>query len=199
MFGISALVLTLSIGVTHQGSVHWVLWLVGVPISVVVIGASAKGLRSSRTLIAQAIAAKRVISPRQAAAMEPPSLRNQATRRQFIAHQAPKWGERATLMMAKRNQDGMLVAVSGCLLFIGRSTDPSKQWPMIVQIGLVVVCVLALVRAIHFWRMMNQAASDTLGIKIGWRRGHHPPRKAAAYEDWCRSVGLDPYSAVRGT
>jgi len=103
------------------------------------------------------------------------------------------------MMMAKRNLDGMLVAVFASLLFIGRSADPSKQWPIIVQIGLGVMCVLAGFRAIHFWRMMNNAASDSLGIRVGLRGGHHPPRRASDYEDWCRSVGLDPYSAEDGS
>jgi len=90
MFGVSALVLTLSIGVIHTGTFRWVLWLVGAPISVGVIAVSTRGFQRSRALIARSVATEREISPRQSAALEPASLRNQVDRRQFIARQAPK-------------------------------------------------------------------------------------------------------------
>ena len=102
--------------------------------------------------------------------------------------------------MVKRNQDGRLVAVSGCLLFLfGIDGNSYGHWPTIFLIGLGIVFVVTSVRAIQYWHRMNEAASRSLGIKIDWRRGHHPPRKSAAYEAWCQAHNLDPYSAIDGS
>jgi len=195
MIGISGVVITAAAGQVHPGVAHWLLWLVGTPTSFVILVIGATGLQRTKKLISEEVQAERTVSARQADAIAPTTFRSQYDRRRFVARYGPKWGNEAARLMHRRNGNfNIMLMCLGLLFLFGPFGE--IHLPAVAEVLLGIVAVWAGVGVIALWRQINRAATQSLGTDIGWRKGHRPPRKAAAYESWCREHGLIPYAAV---
>jgi hypothetical protein len=114
----------------------------------------------------------------------------------FVRSYAMKWGDEAAAYRLRMRK---------CTLFIGVPAIFLGLFAFILPIGVAVrlglmaaffVCGMALCGVILvLGKRMNRAASETLCIPIGWKAVDSPPVRSPAYEHWCESKGLRPYSA----
>jgi hypothetical protein len=126
-----------------------------------------------------------------------PGILDQITFRRFMALQSPKWGAEASRCMWKRQQDGRLVTVCvGLIAIVAMVGNLHRPATIGVVVGLAFFGLLAGFRAVSWWQRMNLAASKALGVEVGWKPGHAPPRSPDAYEKWCEKNALTPYSAA---
>ena len=122
MIGISGVVITWSAGQAHAGVAHWLLWVVGIPVSVVLVVIGSIGLERTRTLISEEVQAVRAVSTSRADATDTPTFRSQADKRRFVARYGPKWGVQAATLMHRRNNKINLAVV--CLSATGALRSP---------------------------------------------------------------------------
>jgi hypothetical protein len=109
-----------------------------------------------------------------------------------------KWGDEAAEYRLLMRRYALALGVPALLFLIVALVLPVKDS---VRLGLLVVgvlCGMALLLAVLLLgRRMNRAASKTLGIRIGWKADDSPPARSPAYESWCETKGIKPYSASR--
>jgi len=74
------------------------------------------------------------------------------------------------------------------LLFFGFSNQDSVLW--VLGFVLVAVQVPFLVLAVQHLRLFHRAASQALGVHVGW---NDPPMDEAKYIAWCRAKGIEPF------
>ena len=96
-------------------------------------------------------------------------------------------------MHRRNNKINLAVVCLGLLVLFGPLG--ALHAPVALQVLVGVLAVWAVVGVIVLWRLMDRAATQSLGIKVGLRNGRRPPRNNATYESWCHELGLTPYAA----
>jgi disulfide bond formation protein DsbB len=197
-FGVLAAVIGLVVGLEQSGALRWVIWLVAFLLAVWCFTAGTLGLRRVQRLDTNSSVSRPeddALSP-DVRSLPRPTLIDELDKSHFVAGQAAKWGDKAAALMWKRQQDRRLLAVLVSLVFLVAvlsNIHKPLTWVLLfvgVSIGLLVA-----VRTVNYGQRMYRAASETLGVEVDWRRGHAPPRRSPAYEEWCTKNGLTPYAA----
>lgn len=196
--GVAAAAIGLVVGLEQNGALRWVIWLATWLLAVWCFTAGTLGLQRVRRLDADSSVTRPEddsLSP-DVRSSPRPTLIDELDKGRFVAGQAPKWGDKAAALMWKRQQDRRLLAVLVSLVFLVAVLSNMHKplaWALLfigVSIGLLVA-----VRTVNYGRKMYRAASETLGVAVDRRRGHAPPRRSPAYEEWCTKNGLTPYAA----
>ena len=116
----------------------------------------------------------------------------------FVRSYARKWGDEAAAYRLQIRKWAMFVGGPAFIFLVLLAILPVGTAGQLALIAIFFVCEMVLLGAILvLGKRMNRAASEALGIPIGWKAVDSPPRRSPAYEHWCESKGLKPYSASK--
>jgi hypothetical protein len=113
----------------------------------------------------------------------------------FIEANAKKWGDDAAAYLWNIRQLRVSLLPGVALVWFDLVVRPKSRIGLVLAGAFCLMTFPQVALIFLFGGRANQAASRALGVRIGWSAENSPPRKAGAYEAWCKRKGLVPYGA----
>ena len=114
----------------------------------------------------------------------------------FLFAYARKWGDEAAEYRWRLRTTSIILGLPAVACLALALALPVSQLTSLILLGFFVVLGASwLTLSIVLGRRMNAAASEALGINVGWTAISSPPSRAEAYERWCQNNGITPYGA----
>jgi len=107
-------------------------------------------------------------------------------KQRFMEKHAPKWGDQAAELAWRIRgirQSGLPAVV---VIWVDLLVRPRQSIALLLIGGFLVLSIPQVVLIIIYGGRMNRAASEALGVKVGWSAENSPPSKSPVYENGAR-------------